>query len=639
MTELGTLAPTSHNDANQNGDNENTNGDWSHHRDPEGSVNVAADRNEESRRERSDSNMDAEEDTAIPGTAADASGPGSVRLEQLLFFLAGLGTSIGYLSTLSSLVYFKLLFGPNSFVYLNCAVFLPLLPVSLAQAIWDSWFDVVYRTRVTFLVRGIVGYGFVLAGTLGILTFGRQAKDDDTAYYYYDYDNDNNNDNDSGEIDDEHHYGLRWVIFHALLQGIGGAVLYGQLNQLASFVGRSHLSHDNDNDTDNDTGDRLAKTFQATLSAGVQASALVVLAASVSSGFGTTNGSRFASFASWILAVELICFVASLWLLAARPRIQVSMLQRDESMSVLQVQLPAAVPGADRDEEEEEEEKQEDDADDRWSSSSSSSCTELEDFHQLLGPPGSSANRTGLLLRQPLLPRRPPLRLAPQNRLRTTSSGDHSQSAELSLTELLYHSRWCCYGMVLTLVPSFLVGSWFTRVQTDWMDLAQVLFYTRIGSDLVGRFATMLVAPSSIRCVVWAAGLRWVLVVLFFVNASHKPSTNPNSAHAVTIQSAWAATTATATTQTTQEQRDALSIALVATIAFCSGYLVTACYQLAPQQLPGTPELRATNAAKQASLLTVAFSVSAIGGLVSSFVLLAIGVGNTTVAGTYIAPA
>jgi len=64
----------------------------------------------------------------------------------------------------------------------------------------------------------------------------------------------------------------------------------------------------------------------------------------------------------------------------------------------------------------------------------------------------------------------------------------------------------------------------------------------------------------------------------------------------------------------------------VAGIAFCSGYLVTSCYQLAPQQLPGTPRVKAANVAKQSSLLTVAFSVSAIGGLVTSFVLVAIGV-------------
>eukprot|EP00536_Pseudo-nitzschia_multiseries_P004354 jgi/Psemu1/285044/fgenesh1_pg.72_\ len=535
-------------------------------------------------------------------------GSNSIWQEQLLFFLAGLGSSIGYISTLSSLVYFKLLFGPNSFVYLNCAIFLPLLPVSLAQG---SHFDILYTTRVTFLVRGIAGYGFVLAGTLGMVAFGKQKQHGQHGEYEYEYEYEYD--------DDEQHYGLRWVIYHALLQGIGGAVLFGQLNQLASF-------------------DRLAKTSQATVSAGVQASALVVLAASVGSGFGGTTtmtmtmtnhgGDRFASFATWVLGVEGVCFAASLWLLAGRPRIQYSMLRRDASMRQEE-------PEAEFDHEEDEEE-------DRRSSSSSSSLSsmELEDFHELLSTPVSSTNRDGILLRQPFLSRML-WQQSPSSpeRVRTTSSFSESHSfdqssAELSLTKLLYHSRWCCYGMALTLVPSFLVGSWFTRVQTNWMELAQVLFYTRIGSDLLGRLATMLVPPSSIRCVVWVAGLRWTLVALFFRNASRKlePIIDLFPERAV-IRSVRATTTTTAATtaattnrSTSQEQRDALSIALVAMIAFLSGYLVTSCYQLAPQQLPGTPELRATNAAKQASLLTVAFSVSAIGGLASSFVLLAIGV-------------
>jgi hypothetical protein len=69
---------------------------------------------------------------------------------------------------------------------------------------------------------------------------------------------------------------------------------------------------------------------------------------------------------------------------------------------------------------------------------------------------------------------------------------------------------------------------------------------------------------------------------------------------------------------------DVLSIVLVAIISCLSGYLVTGAYQLAPLGLD--PETREANAAKQASLLTVAFAVSAIGGLLSSFALMALGV-------------
>ena len=196
---------------------------------------------------------------------------GDILLEQVLFFLAGLGSSIGYIATLSSLVYFKILFGANSFVYLNCAVFLPLLPISVAQAIWDSKFDLLYFSRVTFLVRGILGYGFVMSGTIGMVMFSHGTS--------------------SG--------GLEWIICWALLQGIGGAVLFGQLNQRASFVGSLHqhqtpesrsnhrnASHDDTIPTSSDENEILPKKFKATVSAGVQASALVVLLASIGSVLG-----------------------------------------------------------------------------------------------------------------------------------------------------------------------------------------------------------------------------------------------------------------------------------------------------------------------------------------------------------------
>ncbi len=468
---------------------------------------------------------------------------GGILLEQILFFLAGLGSSIGYIATLSSLVYFKVLFGANSFVYLNCAVFLPLLPISVAQAIWDSKFDLLYFSRVTFLVRCVLGYGFVVSGTIGMVIFSHR----------------------SGGS------GLEWVICWALLQGIGGAVLFGQLNQLASFVGSLHqyqtpettsgtgnASHDDTMpSTSSDESEMLPKKFKATVSAGVQASALVVLLASITSGFGTMNAAYFSKFLVRILQVEVLCFVAFLWLLVARPRIQVSFLRRDSSMRELN----------------------------RYSS-------EIDEFQELLSPWQQNDDSNDVALRSPLLPR-------------STSSGDTSnqdtnEPTMLSLRSLFYHSKLSCIGMALTLVPSFLVGSWFTRVQTDWMELAQILFYVRIGSDLVGRFATILMPPPSIKCVIATAGLRCIAVVAFFFNAETKIPLGP-----------W--------------DRDALSICLVAFIAFFSGYLVTSCYQLAPQELPMTPLVRSANVAKQSSLLTVAFSVSAIGGLVTSFVLISIG--------------
>jgi len=482
---------------------------------------------------------------------ATASGTmGGIVLEQILFFLAGLGSSIGYIATLSSLVYFKVLFGANSFVYLNCAVFLPLLPISVAQAIWDSQFDLLWESRVTFLVRGVLGYGFVIVGTIGMVVFAHRESQDAI---------DRNLPNETG---------LEWVICWALLQGIGGAILFGQLNQLASFVGTLHRNQtfgrinntdtttivNNSDPSTSDENEILPKKFKATVSAGVQASALVVLLASISSGFGTMNATYFSEFLIRIVQVEGLCFVAFLWLLMARPRIQVSMMRRDSSMREMT----------------------------RVSS---------DGFQDIVTPWEDEDNveANTSRLRLPLLPPSP-------------GSQSSDEVTMLSLRALLYYSRMPCLGMALTLVPSFLVGSWFTRVQTDWMELAQILFYMRIGSDLIGRFATILVPPPSMECVILTAAVRCIAVVVFFANASSK----------IPLRE--------------QRDNDALSIGLVAFIAFCSGYLVTSCYQLAPQQLPESPIVRAANVAKQSSLLTVAFSISAIGGLVTSFILVAIGV-------------
>jgi hypothetical protein len=507
-------------------------------------------------------------------------------LEQVLFFLTGLGSSIGYIATLSSLVYFKVLFGANSFVYLNCAVFLPLLPISLAQAVWDSRFDLLYQSRVTFLVRGVLGYAFVMSGTMGMVAFAHRSNNNSSSSS----NDDNDNDNSSTHAAE----GLEWVIFFSLLQGIGGAVLFGLLNQLASFVGSLHQNQNTGStinininattdDQPSDENDALPKKFKAAVSAGVQASALVVLVASITSGFDTMNGTCFANFLVRILQVEVLCLLAFLWLIMARSRIQASMMRRDTSMMELS----------------------------RFSS-------DLEDFHQLLSssslpspvPQETSGDYNNIddinidinvdididvhdRMRLPLL-RHP-------SSSDGSSGNTNSEQTMLTLRELLYCSRMLCLGMALTLVPSFLVGSWFTRVQTSWMELAQILFYVRIGSDLAGRFATILVPPCSIRCAVWIAGLRCIAVVVFFANASSS----------IPLHS---------------QGRDTLSIGLVGLIAFCSGYLVTSFYQLAPQQLPGTTQARAANVAKQSTLLTVAFSLSAIGGLVTSFVFVAIGV-------------
>ena len=132
------------------------------------------------------------------------------------------------------------------------------------------------------------------------------------------------------------------------------------------------------------------------------------------------------------------------------------------------------------------------------------------------------------------------------------------------------------------------------------MALASWLFYIRIASDLLGRLATILVPPRTLKGLTWTCLLRIFPVILFFLNAHNATPLHVGLA------------------------ADLLSIALVAIISFLSGYLVTGCFQLAPLALE--LHLREANVAKQASLLTVSFSISAIVGLLSSFALVALGV-------------
>lgn len=376
-----------------------------------------------------------------------------------------------------------ILYGPDSYVDLNLAVYLPLLPMSLAQAKWDAYYDHIFQSRRTFLFRGSLAFGLSLWGTVGMTSPASR--------------------------------GLGAVIGNAVLQGTGGAILYGTLNQLASFLGVT---------------DKERRRAKATVSAGVQASALIVLLVTVLSRFEQQGTERYVAFMRIIAAIEAVCFLMFLWLIVKQPRVAASLGRRDSSLEL-----------------------------------SMSSARETELYDEGEG-----------LIAEPLL--------AESNESRNSSN------RELTYADLWSLTKSCIYVMLATLIPSFLVGSWFTNVETQWMRLPQILFYTRIAADFAGRLATIVLPPRGISCLVYGAAFRLIPVFLFFYLG---------------------------------EGNDGLFIALVAAIAFLSGYLVTGCFQLAPQCIP--EELRTNHLSKQASLLTVAFSVAAVGGICSSFGLMAIG--------------
>ena len=171
-----------------------------------------------------------------PTTSASASG-----LETVLFFFSGLGSSLCYIATLSSLVFYKSTYGAQSYIYINLAVYLPLLPVAIAQARYDQDVDRLVGSANAFLCRGIVGYVLSIGALASIpLSNG----------------------------------GLIFVCLPAVVIGAAGAILQGILYQMASFVSANCAAS--------------TQSLKAAVAAGIQASALVALLVSVGTGFGSS---------------------------------------------------------------------------------------------------------------------------------------------------------------------------------------------------------------------------------------------------------------------------------------------------------------------------------------------------------------
>ncbi|KAG7347248.1 hypothetical protein IV203_030615 [Nitzschia inconspicua] len=555
-------------------------------------------------------------------------------LDLTLFFLSGLGSSMGYISSLSSLVHFQQVFGNNFFVLLNVAIYLPLVPISIAQATWDQQYDRYFATLRAFVFRTIIGYGLVITGTIGLIFTMISG-------------------GGGGGGTKSHkptHYSMVAVVISACLQGVGGAILYGQLNQLASFVTKNgyHATTNlqgtfQETFLEQDSDTTLPRKCKAAVSAGVQASALAVLVLSWTSGFETMNEERFPSFLWMVVVAVFICFLAMLWLLIGRPRVRASMIQRDSSMQLsitsrqVSFQRQISSPPTTTFDNITMNNDITDSEDPIRQPLLLLSTVQQEEFvseqcraSNELQPSSNEATMattsTSLFPSQTTVPIGLSVSLSQSTDL---SECYHPATEELSFEELLRYSRPSCLVMAMTLIPSFLVGSWFTRVRTNRMELPQILFYVRIGMDFLGRLATILpwvvdtAEPSPYRdgtdddvptngnddddnninndmsWVVRTTLARWLVVILFFVNSRFD-------------------------FVKTEGYRDLITITLVAFIAFLSGFLVTTCYQMAPQQLPIM--MRTTNAAKQASILTVAFALSALGGLLLSFLLIALGV-------------
>lgn len=308
----------------------------------------------------------------------------------------------------------------------------------------------------------------------------------------------------------------------ATLMGTASAILHGMLKQMASFVYPN------------------CARLHAAVTSGMQASAIFVLFASITTGFGSSGESdAIVAFYALIATFTAFCWTCFHILMSRCRDISVSMLRRDTSF-----------------------------------------YTALSE--SLIDQEGSSIDSDD-----------------------DEEYADADDEGPMNDVELDYRSLWriswpCCLSIMVTVGSSMAVSSWFNRVESanpSNQTLPQVLFYTRLLADLLGRPATLLVKPSSRWTLLLISLCRLLFLPFFFLYASLDETLIPKN--------------------------DSLIITGVAAFAFSSGFLVTAGYQLAPSLLTARQE---TSISKQAGLVNVCFSGALVCGLMASFVLLGIGV-------------
>merc|ERR1740129_814307 len=110
----------------------------------------------------------------------------------------------------------------------------------------------------------------------------------------------------------------------------------------------------------------------------------------------------------------------------------------------------------------------------------------------------------------------------------------------------------------MTVASSMVMGCYFSEVNTSSEMLPQVLFFTRMFTDFFGRPAALFIPVNSDYKIFTFSLIRLALVPFYFVAAAAD----------------WFPTT------------DELLIGLVAFFSFTSGYIVTICFQIAPNYLP-----------------------------------------------------
>jgi len=516
------------------------------------------------------------------------------REEMLLFFVSAIGCTLPWTAVLSNLVYYTREMGVRSYIYLNVAIYVPLFPISIMQALFDADFDRKFTSLSSFWVRGSTGFGILLVSTVVLAVISSPS--------FF----------SSSSVMMKYH-NLVTVSTLALFMGTASGVLQGALKQMASFVYP-------------ECG-RLA----AAVTAGLQASAVVILLV----GLGTLDEKQSSSpssssldhFYAFISVLLALCWWGFQRLMTHSQDVYRSMVRRDSSIQLSSMLLEEGTMSNETTSnirrtqqssmtENNEEEKEE--------------GTDVADLTLYQYEPQESQSVTGSTFMSPSIQgydEQPGSSLAepllgqsiPRDSLVPTG-----RTSFTTMQRMLFRHSWpLCLAIFLTVGSSMAVASWFNRVPSaNHPNLPQVLFYTRLFADLLGRPTTLLL-PNVINT----------------DNRSNETSSTPFSMVTkhrplmviVLLRLFFAPFFFLYCMPTSSIPKNDILVAIgVFGFAFSSGFVTTRVYQIAPLYCrrgrgvsanDSTNDIHDDQVLKQTNLLNVCFSASILIGLMFSLVL------------------
>ena len=167
----------------------------------------------------------------------------------------------------------------------------------------------------------------------------------------------------------------------------------------------------------------------------------------------------------------------------------------------------------------------------------------------------------------------------------------------MNYKDIIQYTWPALFALFVTVFGALCVLPFYTYVPSSShdADLSQILFYTKLGSDMFGRPCTVLLRLiHTPQRMVMAAIVRLLFLPLFFIY-TFGGDVIPKS--------------------------DILITVFVGLFAFSSGFINTVAYQLAPTMIPS--ELRIANGARVANMINTVFHAAVYGGLSVSFIVFA----------------